>query len=154
MFLQKEAALSLCNFATTHFDSLHCHFPRPSTGPPSWDSPKLLQRLSGKLLGKLGVLGGGPARLLRRLPGDSPCSEDQRNGTLPGSLGGSFPRHSTQDTRVSPAVSRQSPQQFWGIPARGSCRWSGELQSLHSESISPLNFATHEMEDPFANPSM
>ena len=42
-------------------------FPRPSTGPRSPSSRKLLWRLLEKLAGKLGALGGVPAELLRRL---------------------------------------------------------------------------------------
>ena len=42
-------------------------FPRPSIGPPSLDSPKVLRRLLRKLPGKHGVLGGVLGELLRRL---------------------------------------------------------------------------------------
>ena len=76
-------------------------FPRPSTGPPCWDSPKVLWRLPGKLSGKLG------------------CWEECRGNW-----------RSPPAPRVSPGVSPavSAAQQFWGIPAWGSCRRLGEWQ--------------------------
>ena len=83
-------------------------FPRPSTGPPSPNSPKLLRRLPGKLPGKLGVLGGVVGELLRRLPKSAvsllfrgrgslrssspgtPPSTPSFPGNFPGSLRSSF----------------------------------------------------------------
>ena len=101
---------------------LRLRLPRPATGPPSWNSPKLLRRLLGKLPGKLGVLGELLGELLRRLP--FLCSSEKGQSCRQSPQ--QFPQH-PEFPRQFP---QQSPQQFWGIPARGSCSWPGESQAL------------------------
>ena len=112
-------------------------FPRPSTRTPSRDSRKLLRRLPGKLPGKLGVLGGVPGELLRGLPGDCLCSEDQRNGTGPGSLRSNSPGTPSSTPSFPDSFPGSLHSSFSGIPARGSCRWSGNKQGNTFTKCSP-----------------
>ena len=80
--------------------------------------------------------GKGSSRYIVYLPDPLPRERDftrymgQSLNTHPG-------KHRSGGAQEYPAQSpRESPQQFWGIPAQGSCRWSWEWQ--HPGNNGPL----------------
>ena len=97
-------------------------FPRPSTGPPSPNSPKLLRGLLEKLPRQLGVLWGVSGELLRRLRKSAVSLALKGRGSL---------CSSSPAPRVSPAVSPAVCAAVLGNSGLGALRiWSGECGLL------------------------
>ena len=103
--------------------------PRPATGPPSWNSQNCCGD-SWEHCGETRVL----RELLWRLPAGLPfLCRSRRNGGHRSSSPKQFPQH-PEFPRP-----RHLPQQFWGIQARESCSWPGELQKLWHRVKRKLN---------------
>ena len=94
--------------------------PPASYRTPELEFPKTAAETAGETAGETRGAGGtaaGTAAVTSFL-----CSSEEGQSCRQSPQ--QFPQHPEFSWRFS----QQSPQQFWGIPARGSCSWPGESQ--------------------------
>ena len=121
-----------------HYITLLLRFPRPSTGPPSPDSPKLLWRLLRKLPGKLPGAGGSVGGSAAEIAGKSALALRSRETALLPAVSAAVPPALPPALVVSPAVSAAVSTAILGNPGLGALWMVGGIATYYFKLIFPI----------------